>query len=84
MSQLVQRRAKRAVLPLDQLPDGMLPLTTVLDFVPVSRTTFLRYVKGGTYPQPVPLTARKLLWRANDIRALMTAGPRKPRAVTTS
>lgn len=79
-----ERRAKRAVLPLEQLPEGMLPLTTVLEFMPMSRTTFLRLVKGGTYPQPIHLTKRKMFWNASDIRALLTRGPKKPPAAAAA
>ena len=39
--------------------------------IPVGRTTWLRGVKTGKYPQPVPLGERTVAWKAEEIRELI-------------
>jgi len=39
--------------------------------IPVSRSTFLGWVKIGKAPKPVKLGARTTAWRVEDIRALI-------------
>ncbi len=39
--------------------------------IPVSRSTFLNWVKSGKAPQPVKLGERTTAWRVEDIRALV-------------
>jgi len=39
--------------------------------VPVSRSTFLSWVKSGKVAQPIKLGERSTAWRASDIRALV-------------
>jgi len=53
--------------------DTLLPLSRVLDVIPVSRSTWLAGVKSGTFPQPVRL-GRRVAWRASDIQRLITCG----------
>lgn len=50
---------------------GFVRLKTVLKFFPVSKSTWWRGVKEGTFPQPVKLTARTTAWRAADIHMLL-------------
>jgi prophage regulatory protein len=39
--------------------------------IPVSRSTFLNWVKSGKAPKPVKLGERTTAWRVDDIRALI-------------
>ena len=39
--------------------------------LPVSRTTWLRKVKLGFYPQPVKIGPRTTAWKTRDIQALL-------------
>jgi prophage regulatory protein len=54
------------ILELPQ--DGLLRIKRVLQFVPVSRSTWWAGVKSGRYPRPVKLSERVTCWRAADIR----------------
>lgn len=42
--------------------------------IPVSKTTWWRGVKDGTYPRPVKLSANVTAWKVSDIRALLSIG----------
>lgn len=54
--------------------DAMLwRLPTVLNHVPVSRSSWFAGVKSGRYPKPVQLGARAVAWRAEDIRTLVAS-----------
>jgi prophage regulatory protein len=44
--------------------------------IPVSKSTWWAGVKEGRYPQPVKLGPRITAWRVEDIRALISEGPR--------
>lgn len=48
-------------------------LPTVLNHVPVSRSSWFAGVKSGRYPKPVQLGARAVAWRAEDIHALVAS-----------
>lgn len=50
---------------------GFVRLKTVLKFFPVSKSTWWRGVKDGTFPQPVKLTERTTAWRAAEIHMLI-------------
>lgn len=50
---------------------GFVRLKTVLQFFPVSKSTWWRGVKDGKFPQPVRLTERTTAWRAAEIHALI-------------
>jgi len=39
--------------------------------IPIGRTTFLKRVKDGLYPQPVKISERTVAWKVEDIRALI-------------
>lgn len=40
--------------------------------IPVGKSTWWAGVKTGHFPQPLKLTPRVTVWRAEDIHALMT------------
>ena len=51
------------------LPDtGFLRQPQVLAFVPFSKSTLWRRIQARTFPQPLKLSARVTVWRAEDIR----------------
>ncbi|MEP6875327.1 MAG: AlpA family phage regulatory protein [Burkholderiales bacterium] len=55
--------------PAPVLPDtGFLRQPQVLAFVPFSKSTLWRRIQARTFPQPVKLSARITVWRAEDIR----------------
>ena len=56
-----------------ELPEtGFVRLSTLLQLIPVSKSTWWAGVKSGRYPQPVrTLGARITAWRVEDIRALI-------------
>ena len=51
--------------------EGFVRLPQILSVIPVSRSTWLRGVKSGKYPEPVQLTERTRAWRVEDIRELI-------------
>jgi predicted DNA-binding transcriptional regulator AlpA len=60
------------------LPEtGLLRLKQVLQFIPVSRSTWLAGVKTGIFPKPLKLTPRTVTWRVEDIRAIINGGAQK-------
>ena len=60
---------------IQELPqDGLLRIKRVLQFVPVSRSTWWAGVKSGRYPKPVKLSERVTCWKAADIRRLVDGG----------
>ena len=56
-------------------PGSLLRLQAVLDYLPISRTTFLEGIRKGKYPAPVKLGPRLTVWRADDIIALVEQRP---------
>jgi len=46
---------------------GFVRLELVLALIPVSKSTWLRGVEKGIFPQPVYLTERTVAYRAEDI-----------------
>lgn len=61
--------ATGAPAPILKLPDtGFLRQPQVLAFVPISKSTLWRRVQSRAFPQPVKLSERVTVWRAEDIR----------------
>jgi hypothetical protein len=58
LTEIVGRPTKRGQPPQPRL-------------VPVSRSTWLKGVASGVYPQPVKLGGRVTAWRVEDIRSLI-------------
>ena len=51
------------------LPEtGFLRQPQVLTFVPISKSTLWRRIQARTFPEPVKLSKRVTVWRAEDIR----------------
>ena len=56
--------------PAHELPDtGFLRQPQVLAFVPFSKSTLWRRIQARTFPQPLKLSERVTVWRAEDIRS---------------
>lgn len=59
----------RASVDAPHLPEtGFLRQWQVLAFVPISKSTLWRRIQARTFPQPVKLSQRVTVWRAEDIR----------------
>lgn len=48
-------------------------LTTILQILPISRSTWLTGIKSGHFPKPVRLGKRITAWRVEDIRNLINS-----------
>lgn len=48
-------------------------LPTILQIIPVGKSTWWNKVKLGEFPQPVKLTERTTAWRVEDIRELISS-----------
>jgi len=58
---------------------GFVRLSTLLQVIPVSKSTWWAGVKSGRYPQPVrTLGPRITAWRVEDIRALIERATVQP------
>ena len=56
--------------PVPGLPEtGFLRQPQVLAFVPISKSTLWRRVQARTFPEPMKLSVRVTVWKAEDIRA---------------
>jgi len=62
-----KRHAERSDIP----EVGFLKIGEVLNFVPVSRSTWYQGIMDGIYPAPIKLGKRSSAWRCADIRALI-------------
>ena len=63
-----------AAAPAPQLPStGFLRQWQVLAFVPISKSTLWRRVQVGSFPEPVKLSTRITVWRAEDLRRWIDA-----------
>jgi prophage regulatory protein len=55
------------------LPEtGFLRQPQVLAFVPISKSTLWRRIQARTFPEPLKLSERVTVWRAEDIRRWIT------------
>ncbi|OAI16560.1 transcriptional regulator [Methylomonas lenta] len=57
-----------------QIPEtGFLRVSQIVpSIIPVSKSSWWAGVKAGKYPQPLKLGPRTTVWRAEDIRSLIT------------
>ena len=61
---------RSSVPPAPVLPQtGFLRQPQVLAFVPISKSTLWRRVQARTFPEPMKLSVRVTVWKAEDIRA---------------
>ncbi len=55
------------------LPEtGFIRLSTILKFIPISKSTWWAGVKSGRFPKSVKLGLRITAWRVEDIRNLIS------------
>ena len=55
--------------PAPALPEtGFLRQPQVLAFVPISKSTLWRRIQARTFPEPLKLSQRVTVWRAEDVR----------------
>ncbi len=50
---------------------GFIRLKKVLQFIPISRSSWYLGIKSGKYPAPVHLGANTTAWRVQDIHTLI-------------
>ena len=66
----------------NDLPNtGFLRLPQVLEFIPVSKSSWWAGCKNGRYPKPIKLSARTTVWRVEDIRELIESFREKKNGV---
>jgi len=53
---------KQPLEPLLRLPE-------VMELIPISKDTWKKGSKNGTYPKPIKIGKRAVAWKAEDIRA---------------
>ena len=59
---------KAKIIGANELPQtGLLRLKQVLEFVPISPSSWWQGVRQGRYPQPVKLSPRVTCWKMVDI-----------------
>ncbi len=59
----------------NRLPgSGLLRVSKILELIPVSKSTWWKGVKNGTFPKPIKLGKRMTAWRASDIERLIEQG----------
>jgi prophage regulatory protein len=63
---MVAPLASRSVPALPET--GFLRQPQVLAFVPISKSTLWRRIRARTFPEPLKLSARITVWKAEDIR----------------
>ena len=74
MPKTISIPATTMVAPLPTPPPPALPGTgvlrqpQVLAFVPISKSTLWRRIQARTFPEPLKLSARITVWKAEDIR----------------
>ncbi|CAM5779268.1 helix-turn-helix transcriptional regulator [Rhizobacter fulvus] len=74
MPKTISIPATTMVAPLPSRPAPALPETgflrqpQVLAFVPISKSTLWRRIQARTFPEPLKLSARITVWKAEDIR----------------
>ena len=52
----------------------LLRLRSVLEIIPISKSSWWAGIKSGRYPKPVKLGPKTTAWRAEDIHALIKGG----------
>lgn len=59
---------------LIRLPEiGFVRLSTILEIIPIGKSTWWSKVKSKEYPQPVKLGERTTAWKVEDVRNLINS-----------
>jgi predicted DNA-binding transcriptional regulator AlpA len=57
---------------VENLPEvGLLRIKQVLQFIPISKSSWWQGVREGRFPKPRSLSKRVTVWQASDIRTLI-------------
>ncbi len=56
--------------------DRLIRLREVLEFIPISKSTWWEGVRTGRYPKPIKLGSRLTCWRLADILEIVERGVR--------
>ena len=48
-------------------PETLMRIDAVMALTSLGKTTIYTSVKAGTFPKPLKLSARRVVWRASDI-----------------
>ena len=51
--------------------EGYVRLPAILVFLSIGKTAFYSGIKAGIFPQPIKLTKRTSVWKAQDIRKIV-------------
>lgn len=77
------KAAANTARPAPALPEtGFLRLPQVLAFVPISKSTLWRRIQAHTFPEPLKLSPRVTVWRAEDIRQWISQQIHAPDGLT--
>lgn len=61
-----------ALMKKNILPEtGFIRLSTVLNLIPVSKSTWWNGVESGQFPKPIKIGARIVAWKVEDIQKLI-------------
>lgn len=61
-------------LRLSQILGNKKACPVILPIIPIGKTSWWHGVKTGKYPKPIKLGLRTVVWRVEDIRALIKYG----------
>jgi len=50
--------------------EGLVRVSQIVRFLPISKCTWWNGVRAGRYPKPIKLGPNTTVWRAEDVRAL--------------
>lgn len=61
---------------LETLPStGLLRVSQILQFIPVSKSCWWAGVRSGKFPHPIKLSKRVTCWQARDIQKIVNGPP---------
>ena len=53
--------------------EKLLRLKQVVELTNISKATIWRWVKDGTFPQPIKITNRVTVWKSSDVEAYIAS-----------
>ena len=68
---IIQQNQKSKIIMKDIPEVGFMREKQILKVFPVSHSTWWIGVKSGKYPQPLKLSPKVTVWKAEDIRSLI-------------
>lgn len=67
------REQRHSSAPSYYQPDRLLSLRAVEDRTTLKKSTIYALIARGAFPPPVPITRRRVAWRARDIQSWINA-----------